>query len=315
MGWGNDYGWDPYVPVAQRRAEATATAIELARQAGRKPSPVKPEGRAITKTFWGNAWCKNLKSYSDYSNRLPRGATYLRNGSVVDLVIRPGVVEAIVAGSEPYQIEIAITQLSKEDWQQIKQDCSASIDSLLDLLAGKFSKGVMERLTRQKGGLFPAPKQISMSCSCPDSSRCCKHLAAVMYGIGCRLDTQPELLFLLRNVDHTELVSEAIADGNLNRELADNNDASLAGVDLGELFGIELEQPIEAAAPPKRRRTATATKPKPAVATKKKATGKDSLKRVAGETAVADAMTPPRKKGSTKPGARPPKRTVAKNAK
>lgn len=241
MGWGGYYEWRPYVPVRQKLAKAAKRAAQLAQKQGRQPSPVKLDGRTIARSFWGKAWCDNLTAYSDYSNRLPRGATYVRNGSVVDLLIKPRAVEALVAGSEPYTIRIEIAPLTKPAWKAIKQDCSASIDSLLDLLAGRFSDGVMRRLTRQKDGLFPSPREITMKCSCPDWSDCCKHLAAVMYGIGARLDKQPELLFLLRDVDHQELVSQAVAEGNLEKELSAGTDGSLAGQDLGSIFGIELD--------------------------------------------------------------------------
>ncbi len=256
MGWGYSQ-WAPYVPVAQKKNNAVKHAAQLAKKQGRQPAPVKLEGRKIATTFWGQAWCKNLEAYSDYSNRLPRGATYVRNGSVVDLLIKPRSIKAIVAGSETYTVTIDIDGLAMPTWKKIKQDCSASIDSLLDLLAGRFSDGVMQRLTRQKEGLFPSPREIKMKCSCPDYSDCCKHLAAVMYGVGARLDKQPELLFVLRDVDHQELVSQAVAEGNLDRELS-GNDGSLAGEDLGAIFGIDLET-----APTTSATSTTSIKPKP----------------------------------------------------
>ncbi|MBS0201335.1 MAG: hypothetical protein JSS49_00440 [Planctomycetes bacterium] len=169
MGWGF-YGYREYVPVAQKRARGLKHAASVAEKQGRELSPVTIEGRKIAKTFWGLAWCDNLQRYSDFSNRLPRGATYVRNGSVLDLVIQPGRIEAIVAGSEAYTVTITITELSKATWQTIKRDCTTSIDSLLDLLSGKFSDGVMQRLTHRDDGLFPTQKEIKMWCSCPDSS-------------------------------------------------------------------------------------------------------------------------------------------------
>ena len=255
MSWGY-YGFREYVPVAQKKAQGVRHAAQVAKKQGRQPAPVQLAGRKIATTFWGKAWNENLEAYSDYANRLPRGATYLRNGSVVDLVIKPRKIEAIVAGSETYTVSITIAGLKPKIWQQIKQDCATSIDSLLDLLAGRFSDGVMQRLTRQKEGLFPSPGEIDMKCSCPDYSYCCKHLAAVMYGVGARLDTQPELLFVLREVDHQELVSQAVAEGNLDRELRGGDGAQLDG-DLGAIFGIELDTAAKKAAPPRRQ-----TKPK-----------------------------------------------------
>ena len=238
----NYYGdWAPYVPVAQRQAKAAKYAAAVAKKEKRTLAPVKIEGRTIAKSFWGKAWCDNLERYSDYSNRLPRGGTYVRNGSVVDLQIGKGSINAIVSGSEVYTIKIKIATLAQEVWEKIKKDCSRSIDSLLDLLQGKFDQGVMERLTQKEDGLFPRPKEISLDCSCPDSAGMCKHIAATMYGVGHRLDSSPELLFQLRAVDHLELIGAAVSADNLQKSLASANDNALAGNDLGELFGIELD--------------------------------------------------------------------------
>jgi uncharacterized Zn finger protein len=238
-----DFGmrWAPYVSVGQKLAKAQKYAAQQAKKQKRAPSPVKISGRKMATSFWGTAWCDNLAAYSDFSNRLPRGATYVRNGSVVDLVIGKGSVQAIVAGSETYKVNVSITPLSKPTWNKIKKDCSASIDSLIDLLGGRLSDGVMKRLTEKRDGCFPTPKEIKMQCSCPDYSYCCKHIAAVMYGIGNRLDSQPELLFQLRGVDHLELVSHAVSKENLQRELDASTSNELAGQDLGAMFGIELD--------------------------------------------------------------------------
>jgi len=271
MSWGR-YDWAPYVSVSQKLAMATRLAAQRAKKEKRDVSPVKLQGKAIAKTFWGKAWCDNLAAYQDFSNRLPRGATYVRNGSVVDLLIKPKKIEAIVAGSEPYHVKIEITALDAARWKSIRSQCSESIDSLLDLLSGKLSDGVMKRLTDQKTGLFPAPREIKMSCSCPDYSSCCKHLAAVMYGVGARLDSMPELLFLLRGVDHQELVSQAIAAGNLDRELSAVDDNGLGTQDLSELFGIELNSGASAAT--------VSDKKKPAAKKKSEATKTSSRKKV-----------------------------------
>ena len=297
MGWGGHGGWSEfrqYVPVGQKLAKAAKHAAQLAKKQGREPSPVKLDGKKIATTFWGKAWCDNLATYSDYANRLPRGATYVRNGSVVDLVIKPRSVEAIVAGSETYKIKIEIDGLAKSTWKKIKQDCSASIDSLLDLLAGRFSNGVMQRLTQHKDGLFPSPREIKMKCSCPDWSDCCKHLAAVMYGIGARLDKQPELLFLLRDVDHQELVSQAVAEGNLDKELS--GDGTLVGEDLGAIFGIELDSPagpspIASAEPSRKSRTTANSKTTTTTTTKTIPTVQAKAGRI-GKTKRAIAALP-----------------------
>lgn len=239
MGWYQE--WKPYVPVAKRQANAVAYGKKLAKKEGRELAPIRIDGRQIARSFWGQAWCENLESYSDFSNRLPRGRTYARNGSVIDLQIEAGKVKSLVSGSEVYTVTISIEALAKSVWKKIKGDCSQSIESLIDLLQARFSEGVMQRLSRQRDGLFPSPKEISMRCSCPDWAGMCKHVAATMYGVGARLDTSPELLFVLRAVDHLELIGQAVAAENLSRTLATGQAGDLAGSDLGELFGIDLD--------------------------------------------------------------------------
>jgi uncharacterized Zn finger protein len=261
----NDYGYGrfaPYVPVAKRQANAAKYAHKLAKKEGRELAPVKITGRLMATTYWGKAWCQNLEAYSDFSNRLPRGRTYARNGSVIDLQIKKGMIEAIVSGSDVYTISIAIETLPEATWGRLKAECSESITSLLDLLQGRFDEAVMQRLAHPTEGLFPRPKEIQMSCSCPDYSRLCKHLAAVLYAVGNRLDASPEMLFTLRNVDHLELVSQALGDGNLDRALASSSDSSLAESDLGAIFGIDIEESQVAPKKAQSTKKAAANKPR-----------------------------------------------------
>jgi len=245
------YQWAPYVPVAERRRKATAEMAKLAKK-GQVVSPVRIDGRAITTTVWGKAWCANMEGYSDYSNRLPRGRTYVRNGSVVDLQIEPGKVVARVAGSSMYHTTITVKPLAAAAWKTLCTDCAGGIDSLIELLQGRFAAGVMQRLCRQGDGLFPVPKEIHFACSCPDGAYMCKHVAAVLYGVGARFDHQPELLFTLRQVDASALLAKAGAG------LAASNVASertLATDDVGALFGLEMDagqpapEPLSTAAP------------------------------------------------------------------
>src|SRR5437899_1027640 len=183
--------WKPYVPVAKRRAQAAREAAKRTRK-GQMVSPVVIDGRTIAKTFWGKAWCDNLERYSDYSNRLPRGRTYVRNGSVVDLRITPGAVTALVSGSELYDIEVKVVAVPKARWTAVCRDCAGAIDSLVELLQGRFSKGVMTRICQEKTGLFPSPAEVAFTCRCPDWASRCKHVAAVLYGVGVRLEDRAE---------------------------------------------------------------------------------------------------------------------------
>ena len=244
MGW--DRSWAPYVPVAKRRAQAAREMAALDKSEkgkGQARSPVRIATRKIATTFWGEAWCKNLESYSDYENRLPRGRSYCRNGSILDLQISEGRIDAMVSGSSLYKIKINIKTLQPKTWESIKLDCSKSIHSMMDLLRGKLSNAVMQRLTQAKVGLFPEPKEIDFKCNCPDSAYLCKHLAAVMYGIGNRLDSAPELLFVLRGVEQSELIGEIAITATASDALTGQPDVDgngLADDDLGSLFGIDL---------------------------------------------------------------------------
>ncbi len=234
------YEWRPYVSAAQRRQQAARETAKLKKK-GHPLSPVMVEGRTIVKTFWGKAWCENLERYSDFENRLPRGRTYVRNGSVIDLQIAPGEIKALVSGSAIYKVNVKVAPVAKARWESICKDCAGAIDSLVELLQGRFSKGVMERVCRQKTGLFPSPDEIQLSCSCPDWADMCKHVAAVLYGIGTRLDQQPDLIFRLHNVDEKELIAGA---GTTLPQAKKAPAASrvLDEEDLSALFGLDIAQ-------------------------------------------------------------------------
>jgi uncharacterized Zn finger protein len=241
------YSFRPYVPVAQRRAQA-AREVEKRRKKGQEITPVVLEGRVIAHTFWGKAWCDNLESYSDFSNRLPRGRSYVRNGSVVDLQIKPGKITALVSGSELYDVSIQITPLPANHWRTTKTRCAGQIGSLVELLQGRLSKSVMDIVTAREDGLFPKPREIEMECSCPDWAGMCKHIAAVLYGVGARLDQQPELLFLLRRVDHLELIDEAVPK-LAARKTTGSRRKTLSNSDVAGVFGIELVEPEAPSSP------------------------------------------------------------------
>jgi len=235
------YGFRPYVPVAQR-CQAAQREIEKRRKKGLNAVPIKIDGRLIARTFWGKAWCDNLESYSDFENRLPRGRTYVRNGSVVHLEINSGKISALVSGSELYSVEITISSLPEPRWKDIKGRCAGAIGSLVELLRGQLSRNVMDVVTQRGEGLFPKPAEINMKCSCPDWAGMCKHVAAVMYGVGARLDDRPELLFLLRKVDHVELIAGAVDGGPVADLSKPRRKKTIAAGDLANVFGIEMAE-------------------------------------------------------------------------
>ncbi|MGO9673011.1 MAG: hypothetical protein ACLPSF_02385 [Methylocella sp.] len=297
MAFGYYGGWAPYVPVAERRRKAL---LEIARlkKAGEPVAPVVIEGRKIAASFWGKAWCDNLESYQDYANRLPRGRTYVRNGSVIDLSIGPREVRAKVIGSEIYSILITIKALPVGAWKSICSDCAGHVDSLVELLRGRLSKAVMDRVCRQGDGLFPKPADIKFSCSCPDSASVCKHVAAALYGAGARLDAEPELLFRLRAVDASEIF--ATLDAALPAARSGSG-ARLDAGDLSDIFGIEL--------------AAAAPSPKPEIKTK--ASAKPSPPATISRSKGGGAK-PAKPAQLTKPAAtqpvRPPRKTETKAA-
>ena len=275
--------WRPYVPVAQRRQRAARYVAKL-RKSGRKLAPIAIEGRKIARTFWGRAWCDNLEAYSDYANRLPRGQTYVRNGSVVDLQIVGGRISALVSGSDFYEVELRVKPLAARKWKRIRSQCAGQIDSLVELLQGQVSLSVMGIVTRAGEGLFPMPREISLDCSCPDWATMCKHVAAVLYGVGSRLDHAPEMLFALRGVDPAEMVSDAVSHAATRRK--PGRGRVLAAGDLSSLFGVDIDmggadtdgEPRSA----RRRRTRAGKK----VSKKRAATGARAAKSAANKKTV-----------------------------
>jgi uncharacterized Zn finger protein len=280
------YGWRPYVPVALRR-ERTLKKMAKLRKKGLDVQPVEITGRKITRTFWGEAWCNHLESFSDYENRLPRGRTYARNGSVCHLDITQGEVHAMVSGSALYQVEISIETLDLKKWKIVKERCAGQIGSLLELLQGKLSESVMRVVTDQNQGLFPVTREISLSCSCPDWAVMCKHIAAVLYGVGARLDARPELLFLLRGVEHEELISTQVGVTTQGAEETPSR-RRIADDALGDLFGIDLQK--GEAKPPKDKSGAKKSRPSEKVGVRKAVQPASSTCRVTGK-AVARLRT------------------------
>jgi uncharacterized Zn finger protein len=304
MAW---HGWAPYVPVAERRRRAKRK-MEALRKRGVDIQPIEIEGRKIAKTFWGQAWCDHLEGFSDFENRLPRGRTYVRNGSVCHLAIAKGNVEAKVSGSEIYNLRIRIKTLKPQKWNGVKGRCAGQIGSLLELLQGNLSDHVMEVVTDRQEGLFPLPGEIEFDCDCPDWAVMCKHVAAVLYGIGARLDENPELLFTLRGVNHEELI-DTDAEAAVGAATRSGKSKRLAARDLSDVFGIEIDadhsadSPDSAQATPRKK---AKKKARPARKKAKKATKKKSAPRPAEEKSA--------KKKSAKKNAAPkkPRKTKAK---
>ena len=269
--------WRRYVPVGERRARARRAMNKL-RKKGKDIQPIEIEGRAIARSFWGKRWCEHLESFSDYANRLPRGRTYVRNGSVCHLAIRTGCIDAIVSGSELYDVTIRIDKLKAAAWTSVRSRCSGQIGSMLELLQGKLSRQVMKVVTDRERGLFPKPGEIRFDCSCPDWASMCKHVASVLYGVGSRFDDRPESLFLLRGVDTAELIATEMTlpgDAATDDILADDALAGIFGIDLDTGPDRVTDSDGPPPAPTARRRSAArgrtlspAPKPRQGIASK-----------------------------------------------
>lgn len=313
-----------YVPVGERVRKAKAAASKADKAGGREP--VALEGSKIATTFWGKSWCAHLESFSDYSNRLPRGRSYVRNGLVIDLRIQKGVVEALVQGSSLYKVRVAIAPLPAPRWTQFVESATDKVTQVIDLLQGRLPPALLQSVTHPASGLFPRPAEITLSCSCPDWADMCKHVAATLYGVGARLDRRPELFFTLRGVDMNDLV---VAAGQTAAAVpTEGVGAGLEGEDLSALFGVEIEstatpstpapappaaaqassnEPVAAARPTRsKRRPVARTRPTPAPPSKKpKAPGGKAAVRSPRARPEAPARTPKPARGAS-PGTRGP---------
>ena len=242
-----------YASKVEKQARASKKLEQIRKK--RAVKPVILQGSAIARTWWGKSWNKNLEQYADYSNRIGRGRSYVRHGAVLDLQIDSGIIKALVQGSRsrPYEIVIQIGKLNRKTCQHIAASCSGMLESVSELVSGKFPRELGELFLRRDAGLFPSPKEIDFSCSCPDWASMCKHVAAALYGVGARLDEDATLFFTLRGVDMVELVGETVSAkaDNLLEMAAKKSSRVIQDADLSALFGIELsnsDDPLQATA-------------------------------------------------------------------
>ncbi len=238
MSWDGD---QPRATVGQLRERAEKEVRKLKNQ-GMNPhsvSGISSRGK-IARSFWGHAWCRHLELHCDYESRLPMGRSYVRNGAVVHLDIASGEVSAMVLGSELYELTIGFDPLNPEIWQAILADCRGKIGSMIELLTGRLSSEVMKRVTDPVRGLFPQPGEMRFNCNCMDWADMCKHVAAVLYGIGARLDSEPELLFRLRGVDQSDLLKKSASTEALIEGSGSSRRQTLDPASVEEVFGLSF---------------------------------------------------------------------------
>ena len=305
------YGFPPYVSVAKKRATAERKLKELKKK-NPNIQPVVIEGRSIASTWWGKSWNQNLERYADYSNRIGRGRSYVRHGAVLDLQIKPGEICALVQGSQarPYKVVISIEALGKSTWKRVRNATEGQLDSLAELLAGKFPKPLQELFFARDEGLFPAPKEIHFDCSCPDWASMCKHVAATLYGIGARLDERPSLFFDLRRIEMDDLITQAVKSTTrtLLKKAETKSSRVMEEADLTDVFDIQLDDDIDFTQRTPKRRGKQTAKAKSA----KKAKSK---KRVAAKPAKGPGSRKTTKVQAAKGSGSGKKRVAAKSVK
>jgi uncharacterized Zn finger protein len=284
--------YPPYVTVAKKKAKA-AKKLKQLKKKNPDIKPILLEGSTIARTWWGKSWNLNLERYADFSNRIGRGRSYVRHGAVLDLQINSGKVESLVQGtrSKPYSVIIKIKAVNKNSWKHIKAACEGKLDSLQELLAGKFPKALGEIFTIQGKGLFPSPKEIDFSCSCPDWAYMCKHVAATLYGIGARLDEEPGLFFKLRKVKMEALVTQAVEDKTrkLLKKAKKKTARVIADSDLADVFGIDMEETVGSSKKKAKAPKARSKRKKTLINESKKAKGKAATKKAGKKTASKKA--------------------------
>jgi uncharacterized Zn finger protein len=242
MGYYDYYGYS-YTSVSELKAKAKKY-VEAQKKKGIELNPVELEGRTIAKSWWGKAWCENLERYADYASRLERGRKYVRANCVLHLQIETGIVNALVQGSrsKPYAVKVRIDELTEEQYEKIVKKCASKIQNLEDLVNGNFPDDLKTLFTEKGAGLFPSMAKIHFDCSCPDWADMCKHVAAVLYGIGSRFDKDPLLFFKLRGVDTDRLIGNAISD-RLESMIANATKPSeriMDDADVAAVFGMEI---------------------------------------------------------------------------
>lgn len=245
------WGYPRYVSIAEKKAKAEKKLKKLIKN-NPDIKPVVIEGTTLARTWWGKSWNLNLERYADYSNRIGRGRSYVHNGAVLDLQIGSGKVDSLVQGtrSTPYQVTISIKPIAKSIWNKLKTASAGKLDSLQELLAGKFPQALGEIFMAKGEGLFPSPQEIEFNCSCPDWAYMCKHVAATLYGIGARLDQDPGLFFKLRQVEMGNLISQAVKDRThkLLKVAEKKTGRVIDDSNLGDIFGIDMEAGAKAEA-------------------------------------------------------------------
>ena len=230
--WGQNY--TTVASLKARAARATKTLKDA------EPVIPHPHTRKMCLTWWGQEWCNNLESYADYRSRLERGRRYVRSNTVVDLKIFANQVKAKVQGTDLYEVTVDFAKPKPADIEKIKKLTGNRIANVEMLLKGNFPDELKELFTQNKPGLFPTPEEIKFDCDCLDWADMCKHVAAVMYGIGIRIDADPLQFFKLRGIDIDEFLTQVVDDkvANMLKNIDVKSDRIMKDANVATIFGI-----------------------------------------------------------------------------
>lgn len=235
-----------YISISDQKAMALKSKKRLEKNLNRSLEPIILASTKLATSWWGKMWNTNLERYAEYSNRIGRGKTYVKNELVIDLQIEESKVFAYVQGKrrDPYQIAIYIDPTKPGLIEQIKEKCQGKLDTVEELLEGKFSKEISSIFMIQGAGLFPEPKEIKFRCSCPDYTSCCKHVSAVLYGIGSKLDVNPLLFFTLRGINLDDFLKDVIiskTENILDKGIKCKSKRIIDNANIEDLFDIDLD--------------------------------------------------------------------------
>ena len=189
-------------------------------------------------SWWARRWLASLEAMR-LGARLGRGRTYALDGQVVELELDldEGRVSATVAGSraEPYKAGLVFSRGGEKARAELGGRIAAEPMIAGRLLAGDMPLDVAEMFQASGLALFPAGGtketgyDIKMTCTCPDWSRPCKHLVAVMLLLGEEISRFPLTLLELRGVSIWDGRVEPVAQYYADAHATDTNPAPLIG--------------------------------------------------------------------------------------
>jgi uncharacterized Zn finger protein len=189
------YDWDYY---SENRPRRVLDGMKTRKDRG-----------TIGETWWSKRWLHTLESFG-MGSRLSRGRSYARQGQIISIDIKPGVVKANVQGSmrEPYNVTIYLSPLSNDDWEKVTGAMATQAMFAAKLLAGEMPSTIEEAFSSVQISLFPTSEEdLRTHCTCPDWANPCKHTAAVYYILAEQFDGDPFLLFTLRGRTKEEIIA------------------------------------------------------------------------------------------------------------